>query len=256
MSTSEESGARKLEGQRVPSVSWPVRSAGEWQTVHSDDIFAGRRVVVFALPGAFTPTCSNNHLPRYDELADLFHAAGIDDIVCISVNDPHVMAAWADEQGIQQVRMIPDGNAEFTARLGMLTDRHNLGMGQRSWRYSMLVSDGVIEKMFAEAEKPGDPFEVSDAETMLRFISPQTVIPPAIALFTRPGCPWCARARRLLQQADLAYSEIDTGRDVSNSALRAICGADRVPQIYIDGRLIGGSDELAQYLGIDDSDFD
>ena len=108
MSTSEESGARKLEGQRVPSVSWPVRSAGEWQTVHSDDIFAGRRVVVFALPGAFTPTCSNNHLPRYDELADLFHAAGIDDIVCISVNDPHVMAAWADEQGIQQVRMIPD----------------------------------------------------------------------------------------------------------------------------------------------------
>ena len=123
----------------------------------SDDIFKGKTVVVFSLPGAFTPTCSSTHLPRYNELAPAFFANGVDAIVCVSVNDAFVMNEWAAGQECANVTMLPDGNGEFTDGMGMLVDKSDLGFGKRSWRYSMLVKDGVVAEdvhRAAEARRP------------------------------------------------------------------------------------------------------
>jgi len=158
------------EGQRVPDVTFRTRKDGEWADVSTQDLFAGKTVAVFSLPGAFTPTCSSTHLPGFESLADKLKQQGVDDILCISVNDAFVMNAWAAEQKAQNVRLVPDGNGEFTDKMGMLVDKADLGFGKRSWRYSMLVRDGEIEKMWIEPEKPGAPFEVSDAHTMLRYL--------------------------------------------------------------------------------------
>ena len=158
---------------RVPEVTFKTRVRDEsvegpnpfrWQDRTTHDIFAGKKVVVFSLPGAFTPTCSSSHLPRYDELYEQFKAEGIDEIVCVSVNDAFVMDAWAKDQESENITLIPDGNGEFSEKLGFLVDKSDLGFGKRSWRYSMLVRDKKIEKMFIEPEKDGDPFEVSDAD--------------------------------------------------------------------------------------------
>ncbi|PCJ40921.1 MAG: peroxiredoxin [SAR86 cluster bacterium] len=169
--------------ETVPSVVFKTRVRDEsveganpyrWQDTTSDDIFAGKKVVVFSLPGAFTPTCSSNHLPRYEALYDDFKAAGVDDIYCVSVNDAFVMFKWSQEVNAQNVKMLPDGNGEFTKKMGMLVDKSNIGFGPRSWRYAMLVNDGKIEKVFSEAgfsdNCPTDPFEVSDADTMLAYL--------------------------------------------------------------------------------------
>jgi peroxiredoxin len=158
------------EGQRVPDVSFRTRVDGEWVELSTRDLFAGKTVVVFSLPGAFTPTCSASHLPRFEQLADEIRAHGVDDVLCISVNDAFVMNAWAKEQCCSKVRVIPDGNGAFTEAMGMLVDKSDLGFGKRSWRYSMLVRDGVIEKMFIEPKVEGDPYEVSDADTMLCYL--------------------------------------------------------------------------------------
>ena len=146
----------------------------EWKTVTTADIFAGKKVVLFALPGAFTPTCSTSHLPRYEELYDEFKALGVDEVICLSVNDAFVMYQWGKAQGAEKVRLLPDGNADFTQGMGMLVDKRNLGFGARSWRYSMYVEDGAIRKIFAEPglqdDCPIDPFEVSDADTMIAYL--------------------------------------------------------------------------------------
>ena len=163
------------EGQMVPSVVFRTRQNNEWVNVNSDDIFKGRTVVVFSLPGAFTPTCSSTHLPRFNELAPVFFENGVDEIVCMSVNDTFVMNEWAKDQEADNVTLIPDGNGEFTDGMGMLVNKEDLGFGMRSWRYSMLVKDGKIDKMFIEPEVPGDPFEVSDADTMLKYIHLMTI---------------------------------------------------------------------------------
>ena len=140
----------------------------------TSEIFKGKNVVVFSLPGAFTPTCSTSHLPRYEELYADFKAQGVDAVVCISVNDAFVMFQWGKSQNAKNVFLLPDGNGEFTRKMGMLVDKTNLGFGLRSWRYSMYVEDGEIKQLFAE---PGfsdncatDPFEVSDADTMLNYL--------------------------------------------------------------------------------------
>lgn len=236
------------EGRRVPEVKFRIRRDGDWAEVGSGEIFAGRTVVVFSLPGAFTPTCSSAHVPRFNELAPAFRANGVDEIVCISVNDAFVMDAWRREQRADRIRFLPDGNGEFTAAMGMLVDKAELGFGRRSWRYSMLVRDGVIEKMFVEPQVPGDPYEVSDADTLLRYLNPQASVPPAIALFTRPGCPYCARAKALLEEAALHYQEIVVGEGASIAALRAVSGADTVPQAFADGAHIGDSTALADWV--------
>jgi len=146
----------------------------EWKDLNSDDVFKGRNVVVFSLPGAFTPTCSTSHLPRYEELYEEFKDQGVDEVVCLSVNDAFVMFQWGKSQGAKNVFLLPDGNAEFTRKMGMLVDKSNLGFGMRSWRYSMYVEDGEIKKMFSEAgyedNCPTDPFEVSDADTILAYL--------------------------------------------------------------------------------------
>lgn len=196
------------EGKRVPRVSFRVRENNEWKTVTSDDIFKGRTVVVFSLPGAFTPTCSSTHLPRFNELAPAFFANGVDAIACVSVNDTFVMNEWAKDQEAENVILIPDGNGEFSEGMGMLVDKSDLGFGKRSWRYSMLVKDGVVEKMFVEPEKPGDPFEVSDADTMLNYINPQAKKPDQVAILTREGCEFCARAKALLDKLGYTYAEV------------------------------------------------
>lgn len=236
------------EGQRIPEVVFKTRKGGEFVDLPSRDLFAGKTVVLFALPGAFTPTCSATHLPRYNELAPVLRENGVDDIVCLSVNDAFVMEAWGRDQEPDNVTLIPDGNGEFSNGMGMLVDKSDLGFGKRSWRYSMLVRDGVIEKMFIEPEKPGDPFEVSDADTMLRYINPEAKPPKPVSIFTKPGCPFCAKAKALLESKGMAYEEIVLGRDATLSSLRAITGQETVPQIFMDGEHIGGSEELEKRL--------
>ncbi len=237
------------EGQKVPSVVFRTRANGEWVDVKSDDIFKGRTVAVFSLPGAFTPTCSSTHLPRYNELASVFKENGVDEIVCLSVNDAFVMNAWKEDQEAENVTLIPDGNGEFTEGMGMLVDKADLGFGKRSWRYSMLVKDGVVDKQFIEPEKPGDPFEVSDADTMLNYINPKAKKPVSVSIITKPGCPFCAKAKEMLEQHGMGYEEISLGHDATLRSLRAISGRDTAPQVFIDGKHIGGSDDLEKYLG-------
>jgi len=145
-----------------------------WQDLTSDDIFKGKKVVLFALPGAFTPTCSSTHLPGFEQHYEDFKALGIDEVICLSVNDAFVMYQWGKHQGIEKTFMLPDGNGDFTRKVGMLVQKDNLGFGMRSWRYSAYVEDGEIKKLFSEngyADNCGDdPFEVSDAGTMLTYL--------------------------------------------------------------------------------------
>lgn len=236
------------EGQRVPDVTFRTRQNNQWVEVTTDELFNGKTVVVFSLPGAFTPTCSSTHLPGYNSLAKIFRENGVDDILCISVNDTFVMNEWAKTQEADHITVIPDGNGEFTEGMGMLVDKTDLGFGKRSWRYSMLVKDGVIEKMFIEPEVPGDPFEVSDAETMLRYINPAAAKPRLVTLFTKVGCPFCARAKGMLQDHGIDYEEIVLSKGITTRSLQAVSGATTVPQVFVDGRLVGGSEALEQFL--------
>ncbi len=238
---------KNREGSRVPDVTFRVRENNDWKSVNTSDLFAGKTVVVFSLPGAFTPTCSSTHVPRYNELAPAFFASGVDRIVCISVNDAFVMNEWAADQGADNIQFLPDGNGEFTAGMGQLVDKLDLGFGKRSWRYSMLVRDGVVEKMFVEPQKPGDPFEVSDAATMLAYVNPKARKPDQVAILTRDGCQYCAQAKALLDERGIDYVEIPLVHKVRNKALGAIAGAQTVPQVFINGQRIGGYEELKRW---------
>jgi thioredoxin-dependent peroxiredoxin len=169
--------------QKVPDVVFKTRVRDEsiggdnpfkWQDVTTKDIFAGKRIIVFSLPGAFTPTCSTSHLPGYEAAYDQIKSLGIDEVCCLSVNDAFVMYQWGKNMGAKNVKLLPDGNGEFSRKMGMLVEKANLGFGMRSWRYSMVVNDGQVEKVFAEAGYSDncetDPFEVSDVNTMLAYL--------------------------------------------------------------------------------------
>lgn len=236
------------EGQKVPEVTFRTRQNNDWVNVTTKDLFKGKKVVFFALPGAYTPTCSSTHLPRYNELADTFKKLGVDHIICLSVNDTFVMNQWAKDQDAENVILIPDGNGEFSEKMGLLVDKSDLGFGKRSWRYSMYVEDSEIKKMFIEPEKPGDPFEVSDADTMLDYLDPKAEKPKRVSLFTKKGCPHCQRAKDLLQSQGLNYEEIELGKSITLKSLTAVSGKSSTPQIFIDGQHIGGADELETYL--------
>jgi glutaredoxin-like protein len=236
------------EGKRIPETTFRTRDNGQWKDVSTHEIFDGRTVVVFALPGAYTPTCSSTHLPRYNELFPTLRENGIDEIVCLSVNDAFVMSEWQKDQNAPNIRFIPDGNGEFTSKMGLLVDKSNLGFGKRSWRYSMLVRDGVIEKMFIEPEKDGDPFEVSDADTMLSYVAPKAKAPEPVAIISRPGCPHCARAKSLLEERGIAYEDVSLGKGVTFSTVRAVTGRGTVPQVFIGGQHIGGAEDLERYF--------
>jgi peroxiredoxin len=164
----------------VPNVTFKTRVRDEsiggdnpfrWEDKTTADIFAGKSVVIVALPGAFTPTCSSTHLPGYEAKYEELKAKGIDEVYCVSVNDAFSMYQWSKQLGVEKVKMLPDGNGDFTRGMGMLVKKENLGFGDRSWRYSMHVVDGVVKSQFAETglmdNCPEDPFEVSDVDTML-----------------------------------------------------------------------------------------
>jgi len=171
------------EGRKVPEVVFKTRVRDEsvggenpyrWQDVTTDEIFGGKKIVVFSIPGAFTPICSSTHLPGYEAQYDEFKKLGVDEVYCTAVNDAFVMKQWADKHGVTKVKMLPDGNGDFARALGLLVAKQNLGYGDRSWRHSMYVEDGVIKKLFIEPGQmdncPDDPFEVSDADTMLVYL--------------------------------------------------------------------------------------
>ena len=168
---------------KVPDVTFKTRVRNDslegpnpyqWKDLTTDEVFKGKKVVLFALPGAFTPTCSSTHLPGYEDNCEEFKKLGIDEVLCLAVNDAFVMYKWGQDQGVKNVFLLPDGSGEFSRKMGMLVKKDNVGFGDRSWRYSMFVDDGEIKKMFIE---PGfedncasDPFEVSDAATMLNYL--------------------------------------------------------------------------------------
>lgn len=233
-------------GNKVPAIQFKTRDGDQWVTKTSDDFFKGKRVALFALPGAYTPTCSSTHLPRYNELYDTFLANGFDDVICLSVNDTFVMNEWKLSQHADNLTMLPDGNGEFSEELGFLVDKKDLGFGKRSWRYSMIVNDGVIEKMFIEDEKPGDPFGNSDADTMLKSLD--IAIPASTTIFTRPGCEFCSKAKMILKEKNVKYEELILNRDYSIKTLKAVSGDTKVPQIFMDGVRIGGSDALIKHF--------
>ncbi|MEO9383494.1 glutathione peroxidase [Chromobacterium phragmitis] len=232
------------EGQRVPNVTFRTRENNEWKDVTTAELFDGKTVAVFSLPGAFTPTCSSTHLPRFNELAPAFFANGVDAILCVSVNDTFVMNEWAKDQEAGNLVMIPDGNGDFTAGMGMLVDKQDLGFGKRSWRYSMLVKDGVVDKMFIEPQEPGDPFKVSDADTLLNYINPNAKKPDQVVVFTKVGCPHCARAKAILSENGYDFVEVPLDNKIRGKALGAVSGAMTAPQVFINGQLIGSADEV------------
>ncbi len=241
---------KDMTGQKVPSVTFHTRQGDAWVDVTTDEIFNNKKVVVFSLPGAFTPTCSSTHLPRYNELAKEFYALGVDEIVCLSVNDTFVMNAWKADQECQNVTVLPDGNGDFTRGMGMLVSKNDLGFGERSWRYSMYVVNGTVEKMFIEPQEPGDPFKVSDADTMIKYLNPAWEAKPSVSIITKPGCPFCAKAKALLEVKGYQYEEIVLGKDASTTSVRAITGRTSVPQVFIGGKHIGGSDDLQAYFDV------
>lgn len=174
-------------GRRVPDVTFQTRvrddSVGgpnpyRWEAIGSSDLFAGKRVVVFSLPGAFTPTCSTYQVPGFEENYNLIRELGVDEVYCASVNDSFVMNKWAKDQGVENVKMIPDGTGCFTRQMGMLVDKSNLGFGMRSWRYAMVVTDGVVEAFF---EEPGlrdnasdDPYGETAPEAIVEYLKSAT----------------------------------------------------------------------------------
>lgn len=239
---------KNIEGNKVPNTTFKTRAGAEWKDLSSNEIFDGKTVVVFSLPGAFTPTCSSTHVPRYNKLAQTFRQHGVDDIICVSVNDAFVMNEWQKEQKAFDITFLPDGNGDFTRDMGMLVNKSDLGFGERSWRYSMLVRNGVIEKMFIEPDQPGDPFEVSDADTMLAYLAPEAEKPMDVTVFAREGCSFCVRAKALLQENGVDYEELTLNRDFTDTTLRAAFGKASVPQILINGSHIGGYEELNQYF--------
>ena len=164
----------RKEGYQVPQVEFVFRESGEFVNRTTKELFDGKRVVIFSLPGAFTPTCSAYQLPGFEEKYDDFVGNGIDAIYCISVNDGFVMNAWGKSLGVEKVKLIPDGNAYFTRSMGQLVMKSNLGFGERSWRYAAVVDNGIIEKLF---EEPGrcdnaseDPYGETTPEKVLEYV--------------------------------------------------------------------------------------
>jgi len=170
-------------GRKVPQVTFRTRVRDEsiegpnpyrWEDKTSADYFAGKRVVLFSLPGAFTPTCSTYQLPDFEKLYEEFKAEGIDEIYCISVNDAFVMNAWGRAQNITNIKLIPDGSGEFTRKMGMLVAKDNLGFGMRSWRYGAVINDGVVEMWFEEEGYSDncdtDPYGVSSPQNILQAL--------------------------------------------------------------------------------------
>lgn len=239
---------KSKENQIIPDVEINLIEDGEWSKIKTKSLFKNKNIIVFSLPGAFTPTCSTSQLPRYEELYDEFLKNGIDEIYVISVNDTFVMNAWKKDQKTSKIKLIPDGNGEFSEQMGMLVNKKDLGFGKRSWRYSMLVRNGIIEKQFIEPEKDGDPYEVSDADTMFKYLTNEDVVLNSFTIFTKPLCNHCKKAKQILVDNNVDFDELIVNETISVKSFTAITGLKTVPQVYVDGVNIGGSQDLEKYF--------
>jgi peroxiredoxin len=167
---------KMIEGKKCSSVVLKTRKIGKWVDVNTGDIFKEKKVILFSVPGAFTPTCSEKQLPGFEKKHDKLLSLGINEVYCISVNDGFVMNVWADQQKLKKVKILPDGNADFTRSMGMLIDKKHLGFGQRSWRYCAIINDGVVEKWWQEAGMNNDgsdpdPYEETTPENCIEYLS-------------------------------------------------------------------------------------
>jgi glutaredoxin-like protein len=248
-------GRRSLAGSRVPNAELAELRDAKVQRTQSAALFRGRRVVMFALPGAFTPTCSTEHVPGYLSLLAEFSRQGIAEVVCLSVNDPYVMDAWQRAEKAQGLRFVSDPYGEFTRAMGMSVDNRDASLGVRSWRYSMLVDDGKIETMFIEPDEPGDPFGVSSAETMMKYLQPDYKVANPAFMMARHGCPHCARAKELLRSRGIAFEAVHLGEGLTMRGVKAASGTATVPQVFIEGKLVGGASQLEEYLSGETSAF-
>tara|TARA_R110000803_G_scaffold192702_1_gene255598 strand:- start:3 stop:548 length:546 start_codon:yes stop_codon:yes gene_type:complete len=172
---------------KIPKVIFKIRKGditedggcsfeeGSWVNKSSEEIFKDKKILVFSLPGAFTPTCTSQQLPGYESQYEDFKAMGIDEIYCVSVNDSFTMNAWACNEGIKNVKVLPDGSGVFTEGMNMLVKKDNLGFGERSWRYAAIINNGVVEKMFEEAGKEdncaSDPYDVSSPNNVMKYLN-------------------------------------------------------------------------------------
>jgi glutaredoxin-like protein len=237
------------EGKKIPEIKFKIQKDNQWAELSTKEMFDNKKVIVFGLPGAFTPTCTSAHLPRYEALYNTFKENGVDEVYCLSVNDTFVMNSWAENLDVRKVKMLPDGNGELSEAVGMLVDKSAIGFGKRSWRYAMIIENGEITKMFIEPEKAGDPFEVSDADNVLDFINPKAEKPQNIVMITKPGCPHCKRAKDMLHDQGMDFEELVVGKDLSLEAMYSLSqGNKTTPQIFIGEKLIGGADQLQEYL--------
>ena len=248
---------QNLTGQRITrSATIALRHNAQW--VYKDffsDILADKKIIIFGLPGAFTPTCSSSHLPRYEQLFDSFTANGIDEIWCLSVNDTFVMNAWAQHQGVSKVKMLPDGNATIVRLLGMDVLKEDLGFGPRAWRFSMMLDDATVKHHFIEDPSSSalDPFALSDADTMLKALNPLAIKPADILLFTKTDCPFCLEIKQRLAQADIPFTELPLADNLRNAALRSLLGSGHehtVPLAFINGNLCHGVTQIRSTLAI------
>jgi peroxiredoxin/glutaredoxin len=240
----DEDAARRLEGRRLPHCVLRMRWGGAMADVSSGDLFDGKRVVLFGLPGAFTPTCSSAHVPRFVELAPFLLRNGIDEVVCASVNDAYVLDAWQQDQHAELLTFLPDGNGDFHRALGLLVDKRDEGMAQRARRYAMIVDDATIRTALVEPDVTGDPYGISSADEVCAALGLAEAMPTDIALFTRPGCGWSEKARRLLDRHGLPYE----AADLHPRGIRALCGSPSTPQVFVAGRHLGGYEDLEQWL--------
>ena len=234
--------------ERVPEATFSVLENGQVAQLATSDIFKGKTIVAFAVPGAFTPTCSTQHLPRFEELAPAFRRLGVHDVCCIAVNDPYVLAYWAEQQRSREVRMLADPTGAFTRALGMMSDRQAEVLGPRSRRYALVVEDGRIERMFAEPDEDGDPFTVSDADTVYRYVAGAERAPSRIAIVTKAHCPHSAKAKGLLDERGLRYCEVELADADCGRFLSATSGTASAPRVFINGTCIGGCEDLQRFL--------
>ena len=232
-------------GQQVPAVEFKIREGLKWVTKSTHDFFKNKRVILFALPGAFTPVCSTLHLPTYNELYDTFRANGIDDVFCLAVNDAFVLEAWKKAEKAWKITMIPDVDAEFSTKMNFLKNRSDLCLGNRSWRYSMVINNEVIEKMFIEPEgEATDPYGVSSAETMLKYLNPNAKLPDSVTIFTKYGCQECEEMKDLLRSHSTPFEELMLNEDFSIKTVRALSNSTELPLVFINGKKIQKIEDL------------
>jgi len=244
--TADDGGDRaaqaRLAGRPFPDVTLRLADPPH-EKIGSRAFVAGERVALIGLPGAFTPTCTGLHVPRFEELADDLADAGVERILCTAVNDAFVMDAWRRALGTTRIEYAGDGNGDLHRELGLLRDMREDGMGERARRYTMLIRDGTIERAWIEPDEEGDPFEVTTADVMLQYLRPEAH-PLDVMVFTRPDCAWSRRALQALDAAHIPYRTAEVGP----RGLRGVAGSQTTPQVFVGGQHIGGCEDLEAWL--------